>query len=293
MTSVMGSYAPLLYFFPAFSAILPIYILCGMVIAAVAAGLPRRGFCVYNERRKQEDMHSLGEKLMEGIFRVETVVMQMELLLRIILAGFCGGAIGYERESRKKTAGLRTHVIVAVSSALMIVLSKYGFNDVLGTYVRLDPSRIAAGTVTAIGFLGSGIIFSRNKSVSGVTTSAGIWATLGVGMAVGAGMYVIGIATTGIVVLVEIFIGRSGKLSYIVKEVHELVIEYGVTEQSEQMLNYIQSELEGKYGCKILKFQMKRNGENVRLEILVRMKKKNINFTALMEEYPEITKISI
>lgn len=238
-------------------------------------------------------MHIMGEMLMEGIFRVETVVMQLELLLRILLAGFCGGAIGYERESRKKTAGLRTHVIVAVSSALMIVLSKYGFNDVLGTYVRLDPSRIAAGTVTAIGFLGSGVIFSRNKSVSGVTTSAGIWATLGVGMAVGAGMYVIGIATTGIVVLVEIFIGRSGKLSYIVKEVHQLVIEYGATEQSEQMLNYIQSELEEKYGCKILKFQMKRNGENVRLEILLRTKKKNINFTAFMEKYPEITKISI
>lgn len=230
---------------------------------------------------------------MEGIFRLETVVMQLELLLRIILAGCCGGAIGYERESRKKTAGLRTHVIVAVSSALMIVLSKYGFNDVLGTYVRLDPSRIAAGTVTAIGFLGSGIIFSRNKSVSGVTTSAGIWATLGVGMAVGAGMYVIGIATTGIVVLVEIFIGRSGKLSYIVKEVRQIVIEYGTTERGEELLDFIQSELEERYGCKILKFHMKRDGECIRLEFLVRMGKKQVNFAALMEEYPEVTKISI
>lgn len=229
---------------------------------------------------------------MGDIFNAEAIMMQLELMLRIILAGLCGGAIGYERESRKKTAGLRTHVIVAVSSALMIVLSKYGFDDVLGAYVRLDPSRIAAGTVTAIGFLGSGVIFSRNKSVSGVTTSAGIWATLGVGMAVGAGMYVLGIATTGIVVLVETFIGRSGKLSYIVKEVHRIEIEYNATERSEQMLEHIQSELEERFGCKILKFQMKRDEDHMHVEFLVREGKKNMNFASFMDEYPEITKIS-
>lgn len=102
------------------------------------------------------------------------VMQQLEWIVRILLAGACGGMIGYERESRKKSAGLRTHVIVAVSSALMTVLSKYGFQDVVGEFVRVDPARIAAGTVAAIGFLGSGIIFSRDKNVSGVTTSAGI-----------------------------------------------------------------------------------------------------------------------
>lgn len=230
---------------------------------------------------------------MGEIFNTAVIVKQLELMIRIVLAGICGGAIGYERESRKKTAGLRTHVIVAVSSALMIVLSKYGFDDVLGQYVRLDPSRIAAGTVTAIGFLGSGVIFSKNKSVSGVTTSAGIWATLGVGMAVGAGMYVIGIATTGIVVLVETFIGRSGKLSYVVREVREIQIEYGVTERSEQMINKIRSILEDEYGCKIIKFQMKREDETIRIEFLVRMGRKSVNFAEFIEEYPEITKISV
>ena len=230
---------------------------------------------------------------MGEIFNTAVIVKQLELMIRIVLAGICGGAIGYERESRKKTAGLRTHVIVAVSSALMIVLSKYGFDDVLGQYVRLDPSRIAAGTVTAIGFLGSGVIFSKNKSVSGVTTSAGIWATLGVGMAVGAGMYVIGIATTGIVVLVETFIGRSGKLTYVVREVREIQIEYGVTERSEQMINKIRSILEDEYGCKIIKFQMKREDETIRIEFLVRMGRKSVNFAEFIEEYPEITKISV
>ena len=153
-------------------------------------------------------------------------IQQLEWMARILMAGACGGIIGYERESRKKTAGLRTHVIVAVSSALMLILSKYGFQDVTGQYVRVDPSRMAAGAVAAIGFLGSGVIFSRNKNVSGITTSAGIWATLGVGMAIGAGMYVIGICTTGIVVLVEIFLGRQGKLSHIIKDVYEIEVEY-------------------------------------------------------------------
>lgn len=224
------------------------------------------------------------------------IIQQLEWVARIILAGICGGAIGYERESRKKTAGLRTHVIVAVSSALMIVLSKYGFQDVLGQYVRLDPSRIAAGTVTAIGFLGSGIIFSRNKNISGVTTSAGIWATLGVGMAVGAGMYVIGIVTTGIVVLVEIFIGRGGKLSHVMKQVYQIVVEYTLSEDEEKRVTgEIQRELREKYQCEILKFQTRRKEGTLHLELLVRTAKGNelIGMAELAEKYPEITKISI
>lgn len=224
------------------------------------------------------------------------VIQQLELMIRIILAGVCGGAIGYERESRKKTAGLRTHVIVAVSSALMIVLSKYGFEDVLGQYVRLDPSRIAAGTVTAIGFLGSGIIFSRNKNVSGVTTSAGIWATLGVGMAVGAGMYVIGIATTGIVVLVEIFIGRGDKLSHLMKQVYQIVVEYTLPEEEDnQVILEIQKELEEKYKCKILKFQTRSKDRMIHVELLVRTAKGNelIGLAQMAEKYPQITKISV
>ena len=92
---------------------------------------------------------------------------------RLIGAAVCGGLIGYERQSRKKTAGVRTHVIISVAAATMMIISKYGFNDVLGEYVRLDPSRVAGGIVTSVGFIGSGIIFFRNNNVSGITTSAG------------------------------------------------------------------------------------------------------------------------
>ena len=81
---------------------------------------------------------------------LEQLIMEGIYLGRILLAGVCGGIIGYERQNRRKTAGLRTHVIVAVSSALMVLLSKYGFQDVVGEYVRVDPSRVASGAVTAL-----------------------------------------------------------------------------------------------------------------------------------------------
>lgn len=230
---------------------------------------------------------------MESMFSMTTIMQELEWMARILLAGVCGGAIGYERESRRKTAGLRTHVIVAVSSALMIVLSKYGFDDVLGQYISLDPSRIAAGTVTAIGFLGSGVIFARNKSVSGVTTSAGIWATLGVGMAIGAGMYVIGVVTTLLVVLVETFLGRSGRLPSVIREVRQIEVEYTVSARGEQMLTRIRQELEEKQKCRILRFQMKRRADSVHLMILVKSPRELLELTALIEEYPEITKITI
>ena len=137
--------------------------------------------------------------------------LEKELMMigRLLIAGFCGGIIGHERENRRKPAGVRTHTVVGVASALMVMISKYGFTDVVSEYVRVDPSRVAAGVVTAISFLGSGIIIARNKSVSGITTSAGIWATVGVGLAVGSGMIYLGVATSIIVVLAEMFLGRG------------------------------------------------------------------------------------
>ncbi|MCI8484365.1 MAG: MgtC/SapB family protein [Lachnospiraceae bacterium] len=224
------------------------------------------------------------------------VVRQLEWMIRILLAGVCGGIIGYERESRKKTAGLRTHVIVAVSSALMILLSKYGFQDVVGQYVRVDPSRIASGAVAAIGFLGSGVIFSRNKNISGITTSAGIWATLGVGMAVGAGMYVVGICTTAIVVMVEIFLGRQGKVSHIIKDVYEIEVEYlAASGTGRQISEELKAELEDTYQCHILKFRSRRKGGSIRLELLVRTSKGKelYHLMEYMEKYPEILRINL
>lgn len=145
-------------------------------------------------------------------------VAELEYLLRIVLAALCGAAVGVERERRFKSAGIRTHVIVALSAALMMVVSKYGFYDVLRTPgISVDASRIASGVVTAIGFLGVGVIFFRKETVSGVTTAAGLWATVGVGIAMGAGMYVTGTVSALIIILFQIVLHRQTPLVKIQK----------------------------------------------------------------------------
>lgn len=126
----------------------------------------------------------------------------LDFALRLFVAGAMGVLIGLEREYRAKEAGYRTHFLVALGSALMMIVSQYGFMDVLKTdLIRVDPSRIAAQVVSGIGFIGAGTIILQKQIVRGLTTAAGIWATSGIGLAVGAGMYAIGIAATFLVLL--------------------------------------------------------------------------------------------
>lgn len=128
----------------------------------------------------------------------------LEYILRLALSVLFGSVIGLEREFRMKDAGIRTHLIVSLASCLMMLVSKYGFYDVLShPSINLDPSRIAAGIVTAIGFLGAGTILSRGRNVTGLTTAAGLWATVGIGMAAGAGMYLISIFGTAFIVGIQ------------------------------------------------------------------------------------------
>ena len=120
-----------------------------------------------------------------------------ELFLRILFAGVCGVAVGIERSTRFKEAGIRTHLVVCSAAALMMIVSKYAFGDVGSA---ADPARIAAQVITGVSFLGAGIIFRNGTTVKGLTTAAGIWATAGIGLAAGAGMYIIaGVATVFIV----------------------------------------------------------------------------------------------
>jgi putative Mg2+ transporter-C (MgtC) family protein len=127
--------------------------------------------------------------------------LTLEFSLRLLLAGALGAVVGLDREYRAKEAGYRTHFLVSLGSALMMIVSQYGFMDVLhteGVLIRLDPSRIAAQVVTGIGFIGAGTIIFQKQIVRGLTTAAGIWATSGIGLAVGAGMYTLGIAATAL-----------------------------------------------------------------------------------------------
>jgi len=142
---------------------------------------------------------------------------QVNLLFRMIVAGVCGIAIGFERKNRAKEAGVRTHCIVAVASALMMIISKYGFEDLVAGVVypnadvRLDPSRMAQGIVTGVGFLGSGMIYIQRGSIKGLTTAAGIWATSGIGMALGAGMYAIGVISTLLILLTQVLLHTKNR----------------------------------------------------------------------------------
>lgn len=133
---------------------------------------------------------------------LDSVAFQLVCVVRLVLAAGCGFCIGIERTNRLKDAGMRTHLIVCMSAALMMVVSKYGFFDIIGysDIYKLDPGRIASSIVSGVSFLGAGIIFVRNRSITGLTTAAGIWATAGIGMAMGAGMYLIALAGTGLLI---------------------------------------------------------------------------------------------
>jgi putative Mg2+ transporter-C (MgtC) family protein len=115
------------------------------------------------------------------------------LILRILLAVFLGGIIGLERSAGDRPAGLRTHVLVAAGSALLMIVSIYGTDGV--TQSR-DPSRIASQVVSGIGFLGAGTILHEGMTVKGLTTAASLWIVSAIGLAVGCGMYVLGTVTT-------------------------------------------------------------------------------------------------
>lgn len=128
--------------------------------------------------------------------------------LRIFTACICGFVIGYERSRRQKDAGIRTHVMVALGSALVMVVSKYGFADSLAMGMNADATRIASNVVTGVGFLGAGVIFVKDVSIKGLTTAAGIWATAGIGLALGAGMYTLGITATLFMVIFQFVLHR-------------------------------------------------------------------------------------
>ena len=131
----------------------------------------------------------------------EQIFFHGEFALRILFAGLLGAAIGFERKNRNKLAGVRTHAIVALGAALIMIVSKYGFYDV----DKFDASRVASQIVSGVGFLGAGIIFVRNNnSVSGLTTAAGIWATAGMGMSMGAGQYFISTISTAMIIIMQI-----------------------------------------------------------------------------------------
>ena len=139
-----------------------------------------------------------------------TLTLYLEFFIRIILSCVCGAVIGLERSRRLKEAGVRTHLLVSCAAAMIMIISKYGFSDLPMTEkaaafgVRgADPARIAAQVVSGISFLCAGVIFKQGSVIKGLTTAAGMWATTGVGLAFGAGMYLLGIFSAVLIVFIQ------------------------------------------------------------------------------------------
>ena len=123
----------------------------------------------------------------------------VECLLRILLAVGLGFALGVERQLRLKVAGIRTHAVVAAGACIFVLVSIYGFPD-------SDPARVAAQVVSGIGFIGAGMILHRQNAVTGLTSAAGIWLTAAIGMAAGAGMYIISSGATVLIIIVQLLL---------------------------------------------------------------------------------------
>jgi putative Mg2+ transporter-C (MgtC) family protein len=131
------------------------------------------------------------------------MIGNLELISRLVLAAALGSVIGFERERLSWAAGLRTHMLVCVGSTLIMIVSAFGFADVLGNqHVVLDPSRIAAQVVSGIGFLGAGSILLRGEIIRGLTTAASRWSVAAIGLAVGGGLYRASIAATIIILII-------------------------------------------------------------------------------------------
>jgi putative Mg2+ transporter-C (MgtC) family protein len=157
--------------------------------------------------------------------------LDIELALRLLGAAVLGGAVGLEREVRDQPAGFRTHMLVALGSCLFTLISAYGFGAILAgdPQTRFDPTRIAAQIVTGIGFLGAGAILRSGMSVRGLTTAASLWVVAAIGLAVGAGAYVLASATTAITLLALLVLRpvRGWLVRELKQEREEFVIEAG------------------------------------------------------------------
>lgn len=169
-------------------------------------------------------------------------MMTWDFFFRLLVAGALGAAIGVDREYRAKEAGFRTHFLVALGSALFMLVSKYGFEDLLGKEgIGLDPSRIASQVVTGIGFLGAGTIIIQKLFVRGLTTAAGVWVTAAIGLAVGAGQYWLGVSATALTL-----IGLEG-LGYIFRKFSQRTINLTFTVPDARALQLVMDEIERKH----------------------------------------------
>lgn len=210
---------------------------------------------------------------------------EWDYLIRVVVACLCGGLVGLERTKRLKEAGIRTHIIVALGATLIMVVSKYGFGDVADA----DASRIASNVITGISFLGAGVIFVRGGSVKGLTTAAGIWATAAIGLALGAGMYTVGVLCTALMILLQIALHKF--LPGDMQSAKELLLV--ISKDYHTVMPKIRARLaEMKVLVAGVEMEKLENGD-VRVVMEVRIHKDNVSdeLLDLADEFPEIKSI--
>lgn len=186
-----------------------------------------------------------------------------EILIRLSLGAFCGAIIGLERERKEWAAGMRTHMMVSVGATLFMLVSSYGFNEVLGKEnISLDPSRVAAQVVSGIGFIGAGtIIFLRQGVIRGLTTASGLWTVSGIGLAIGGGMYIAGIATTLIAIIILWVLQPIETLVYKRSKWKTLTIILYERKDSGKVMDIIISEMN--FPIRKLNIEIEKDGETV------------------------------
>ena len=193
---------------------------------------------------------------------------EAQIVIRLILAFILGGLIGLERELHGRAAGLRTHILVCLGSALIMLTSMHMFYLYQGI-ATIDPARIAAGVITGIGFLGAGTILRSRASVRGLTTAASLWAVAGIGLAVGSGFYLGAYATSAIVLFVLFFLTRLER-ALVRKDWYRILA--AETRGHLQQLKDIRSVLSD-YKVEIRDFEIKKKpeGDNVIIELNLKL----------------------
>ncbi|MEF7557184.1 MgtC/SapB family protein [Bacillus thuringiensis] len=218
-----------------------------------------------------------------------------DFIIRIGVAGLLGAIIGIEREIRSKEAGLKTHFLVAVGSALIMVVSKYAFSDSMNEeHMVLDPSRIAAQVVSGVGFLGAGTIIIQKQAVKGLTTAAGLWATAGIGLAIGAGMYVVGTGATILVLIGLEIVSRIFNVQFLFPQNITVQMCINKHEAVQQILETLQVK-----GISILSYEVEASQQGTEIVYKVGMQLKNISpeekneFIQRMKTLPEVTFLNL
>ncbi|WP_242143375.1 MULTISPECIES: MgtC/SapB family protein [unclassified Bacillus cereus group] len=219
------------------------------------------------------------------------MILDFDFVLRIGVAGLLGAMVGIEREIRSKEAGLKTHFLVAVGSALIMVVSKYAFSDImLEEHISLDPSRVAAQVVSGVGFLGAGTIIIQKQAVKGLTTAAGLWATAGIGLAIGAGMYTVGIGATILVLIGLEIVSRIFRVQFLFPQHISVEICVNTQEAIQKILEVLKVK-----GIQMLTYEVNVINKEKEREYKVNIQTKTISSddkNKLIQELQELPNIS-